>query len=72
MMWGYGWGYSWFGALSMGFIWLAIIAGIVWLVRGTADSPARQSDSARRVLDERFATGDISVEDYEARRRILQ
>ena len=72
MMWGYGWGYSWFGALSMGFIWLAIIAGIVWLVRGTVDSPARRSDAARRVLDERFAAGDISVEDYEARRRILQ
>jgi len=72
MMWGYGWGYSWVGVVSMGLVWLAIIAGVVWLVRGISDSPARRHVSARRVLDERFAAGEISVEDYEARRRVLQ
>ncbi len=72
MMWGYGWGYSWVGVLSMGLVWFAMIAGVVWLVRGLGDSPARRPDSARQGLDERFAAGDISVEDYQARRRVLQ
>ena len=72
MMWGNGWGYSWVGVVSMGLVWFAILAGVVWLVRGLADPPARRHDSARQLLDDRFAAGDISVEDYEARRRVLQ
>ncbi len=72
MMWGYGWGFSWVGAVFMGLVWIAILAGVVWLVRGLFESPDRRHDSARRLLDERFAVGDISAEDYEARRRALK
>lgn len=70
MMWGYGFG--WFGWLFMLAVWVLFIAGIVWLVR-TLASPASGTDqSARRLLDERFARGELSPEEYEERRRVLR
>lgn len=76
MMWGYGWGMSWFGWTLMILIWLVVVAGVIWLVRalagprGSAGGDAG-GDSARRILDERFAAGEITPEDYEARRAAL-
>lgn len=70
MMWGYGFG--WFGWLWMVAWWALVVAGIAWLVRSLSD---RRDDadpgSARRILDERFAAGELSVEEYEERRRVL-
>lgn len=70
MMWGYGFG--WFGWLLMVAWWALVVAGIAWLVRSLSD---RRDDadlgSARRILDERFAAGELSVEEYEERRRVL-
>ena len=70
MMWGDGFG--WFGWLMMTAWWVLVVVGVVWLAR-TATSP-RDGDTgrARRVLDERFATGELSVEEYEQRRRALR
>jgi putative membrane protein len=68
MMWDHG--MSWFGWLVMSGWWVLLVVGIVWLVRSVASQPAGQ-DSARRILDERFAAGDLSVEEYQARRRAL-
>jgi putative membrane protein len=70
MMWGDGFG--WFGWLMMTAWWVLVVVGVVWLVR--AASAPRDSDAggARRVLDERFATGELSVEEYEQRRRALR
>ena len=68
MMWGYGFG--WFGWLLMTAWWVLVIAGVVWLVR-TASSRGTAGDGARRILDERFASGDLTVEEYEQRRRAL-
>ena len=53
--------------------WVVVVTVIVWLVRKVAgqrdaDSPV----SARRVLDERFAAGDLSVGEYQERRRGLR
>ena len=72
MMWGYGMGG--FGWLFM-FAWLVlVIAVVVWLVRTAAGSvdggDGRQG--AKRILDERFAAGELSVEEYEQRRRVLR
>jgi putative membrane protein len=56
----------------------AVVAGVVYLVRGfskTADSgsaaQSRASGSARRMLDERYARGEIDKDEYEERRRNL-
>jgi putative membrane protein len=60
--------------IVMVLFWGAVIFGIVWLVRGTvAGRPSSSGDpeSALHILERRFAEGAISLEDYEARRRIL-
>lgn len=69
-MMGYGWGAGMgaLGGLMMILFWVFIIAGIVWLVlaasRGSRWTP--QND-ARRILDERFAHGEIDAEEYRTR-----
>ena len=71
MMWGYGMGG--FGWLFMIASLVLVIAVVVWLVRtasGSADDRGRPG--ARRLLDERFAAGELSVEEYEQRRRALR
>lgn len=56
--------------------WGAIIAGIVWLIRGAAwghSVPERpvSKETPIEILDRRFAEGEISEEDYLARREVL-
>jgi uncharacterized membrane protein len=41
-------------------------------VRGLAGSRDDRRSDAHRILDERFASGEISAEEYEARRRALR
>lgn len=73
MMWGGG--MSWFGWIFMTGFWVLAILAIVWLARTAVGSSGsdRESgrDRARRTLDERFAAGELSVEEYEERRRVL-
>lgn len=71
MMWGYGVG--WLGVLVMAAWWAFFVVGIVWLARSLSEPRDGAGQSgARRILDERFASGELSVEDYEARRRVLR
>lgn len=72
MMWGYGMGG--FGWLVMATWWVLVIVAVAWLVRaaGATRDGADARDAARRILDERFATGELSVEEYEQRRRVLR
>ena len=71
MMWDYGFG--WFGWVFMVAWWVLVVVGIVWLVRSLTDQRAGdRPSSARRILDERFASGELSIEEYEQRRRILR
>ena len=72
MMWGYGWGSSGVNVIAMVLLWSLIGTGIVWIVRGRFATRDEQHDSARRLLDERFAAGEITAEDYESRRRVLR
>jgi putative membrane protein len=71
MMWGSGmwvWGLLW-----MVLFWGLLVAGVVWLVRSAADRPERGEDGgARLILDERFALGEISADEYSDRRRTLE
>ncbi len=62
--WGWGTGSILFLAL--------IVIGVVLLVRPPSRGEGgRDDDAARRILDERFARGEIDEEEYEQRRKIL-
>ena len=52
--------------VAMLLFWALVIAGVVWLIRASG-----RAKGAMDLLDERLATGDISIEDYERRREIL-
>lgn len=79
MGWYGGAGWGWGGWLGMGLVMLAfwglLLAGVVALVRvlGRDRAPARSSSasSARQILDERFARGEIDEKEYLQRRNQL-
>jgi len=58
---------------------LLVVTVVRVLVGGIAGSSDRRSvaqpaatGSARRILDERYAAGELSTEDYQHRRRVLE
>ena len=75
--WGYSWGWGsgmFFGPLFMIAVPVLTIVLIVVLVRwlnGGRDAASGQLRTAREILDERFAKGEIDREDYEVRRKAL-
>ena len=77
-----GWGWMVGMMVLMVLFWGAIILGVVWLVRGAGEarsaprgsSPtdvSERRETPTEVLDRRFAEGTISLEDYQARRKVL-
>ncbi len=79
MMWGNDWGWGgWaLGFLMMLVFWGGLAALIVLLVRGTDRTSDRQEPrgdphDADAILRERLARGEISVEEYEERKKVLQ
>ena len=72
-MWGNGMGWgAWLlmSLTTLGF-WALVVFGIVALFRGTGAAGPRERDperSARQILDERFARGEI---DADQRRKML-
>ena len=76
-MWGNGWG-SWiFGFLMMGIFWgvLGLLVFLALRGRDSDRSPggrAPNQPDARAILEERFARGEISKEEFEERRRVLE
>jgi putative membrane protein len=61
--------------MSLFWIVLLIAAGaIVWAVlhKGSAGIPHSDSGSALRILEERYARGEIGKEEFEQKRRDLQ
>jgi putative membrane protein len=79
MWWHHGaWGAgAWFGAgLMMLVFWAVVIGGIVLLVRsltarGGSSENRPPADEARRILDERFARGEITEEEYLRRGKLI-
>jgi putative membrane protein len=84
MMWGNGWnGMGWNGMGWGGWIMMILIVAAVWAVvavvgiaifrglrsRGNVTST---TGGAARILDERFARGEIDTDEYEARRDALR
>jgi putative membrane protein len=71
MMWGWRDG-SWVGLLFMLLFWLGVIALVVWAVRqGGTPSAITPSSKALDILEERFARGEIDLEEFQTRRSAL-
>jgi len=71
MMWGYYAGWSWLlMAATMVVFWGGIAAVAVFAIR--AFTGARGSDAAMDVLRRRLASGEITQEEFEKTRRVLQ
>ena len=73
---GWGWGWMTLMMVMMVLFWGAVIAGIVWLIRGASGSLTPRGrdlpkETPAEVLDRRFAEGEISEEDYRSRRELL-
>ena len=70
-----GWG-GWFYGPVMMLIFFALLVGAVVLVvrllgADTSRSGPRSEDTAHTILRERFAKGEISEDEYEASRKVL-
>jgi len=65
-------GMGWGGLWMIG-VWLIPIALVVLLLRWFDDSrrPRTDEDEARRILDARFARGEIDANEYDERSRAL-
>lgn len=87
MYWHDGMGYAgWWGiGLGMLVFWAIVVTAIVLLVRWAVGSRRQQvapppgppaatppSDQAQRLLDERFARGEIDEDEYRRRRDVLR
>jgi putative membrane protein len=56
-------------------IWIAVIAGVVYLVRGRGPRgpwASRGRETGIDVLERRFAEGELSLEQYRERRSVLE
>lgn len=69
--WMFGWIWVWPVLVLAGL--LLLIYGVVRLAQGQPSAPggAERGSSARRILDERFARGEIDEDDYRRRRAKL-
>lgn len=55
--------------LGMALFWGLVVVGLVWLLR---ESIGRNRHDPLAILDRRLAEGQISVEDYEQRKKTLR
>ena len=77
MMLGFGMGFGSIGFVFMLLFWVGIIALSVWLVRTLIQGNNKSSNtsmdqlSAKNILDNRYARGEITREQYELMREDL-
>jgi putative membrane protein len=74
-MMGYGWGMGPLGWVFMGLFWLVVIGVVVWalatLLPAARNGGRPRPDSPEEILDRRFASGEIDVEQYRRAREEL-
>ncbi len=73
--WDGGWGHMFFGGFMMLLFWATLIALIAlavrWVVSSGSGSWPSSRTTAKQILEERFARGEISKEEFEERKRAL-
>ena len=73
-MWQDGWGAGGWLMMSVLMVafWTLLVVGVLWLMRVTRPVPSTTTgNDARRLLDERFARGEITEDEYRSRRDVL-
>jgi putative membrane protein len=76
-MMGGGYGFGWFGGIIMIAFWIAVIVGIVLLIRWliistrTPSHGTSSGESALEILKKRYARGEINKEEFEEKKRDL-
>jgi putative membrane protein len=76
-MMGWGYGMGWVGMILMAAFWIAVIVGIIFLIRwlvistGTGGRAAKSEDSALEILKRRYARGEINKEEFEEKKKDL-
>ena len=76
-MMGWGYGMGWFWTIIMVVFWIAVIVGIIFLIKwfvistGTGDRAARSEDSPLEILKKRYARGEIDKEEFEEKKKDL-
>ncbi|MBA1336949.1 MAG: hypothetical protein HPY66_3385 [Firmicutes bacterium] len=75
-MFGYGYGYSWLWMLGMNLLWIAAVVVITVIVLRLAGKNRGQGGEYRNssldILQERYARGEISEEEYISKKKILR
>lgn len=72
-----GWGMGWLMPIIMVAFWIAVIVGIVFLIRwlvvstGAGGRRVTSEDSALEILKRRYARGEIEKEEFEEKRKSL-
>jgi putative membrane protein len=73
---GWGWGLAMaLGGLAMLAFWGALIVGVVLAIRaftGGGGSPEPRGDAALDILKRRYGAGELTLEQYEEMRRVLE
>lgn len=75
MGWGYGTGWIWH--ILMIAFWIAVIVGIIFLIRwfvisaGTGGRAVKSEDSALEILKRRYARGEINKQEFEEKKKDL-
>ncbi len=76
-MMGWGYGMGWFGMILMALFWIAVIVGIIFLIRwivvstGGKGHAVTSEDSPLEILKRRYARGEINKEEFEQKKRDL-
>ena len=77
VMMGGGYGIGWFGGIIMIAFWVAVIVGIILLIRWliiatrTTRHGTSSSDSSLEILKKRYARGEINKEEFKEKKRDL-
>lgn len=62
------WGWAWMWWPLSTVIWVALIAGVIWLLyHGTVRRERTGLDRAKDILAERYARGELTSDEYRER-----
>ncbi|MDX1658723.1 MAG: SHOCT domain-containing protein [Nitriliruptorales bacterium] len=67
VMWG-SWGWYW---VWMAGFWIVVLVAVAWVVVRLGSSPTDDGSRSRQILDERFARGEITEDEYRRKRDTL-
>ena len=75
MHWGGDFGMGFGGGIFMILFWVLVILGIIYLIRillGSGSETGKAHETARELLEKRFASGEISKEEFEEAMEVLK